>query len=234
VDGVVELEMSIPDSFTNYRAFKFPWKTNLFVTNPDSIFFESVSVGDSASISVDLINNSADQVDITGYYNENEDYIIENPVPFTLPAFGTVSLHIKFVPSKDGFFKDYLHIRSDTETSRIAQVMILTGRTDTIFTDVKKDEIIYNYVLEQNYPNPFNPGTTIRYKIAKSGNVNLDIFNISGERITRLISEVHQPGDYEIYWDGRDDNSQEVTSGVYIYRIWTGQSTISKKMMLLK
>jgi len=59
------------DKFTNYRAFKFPWKTNLFVTNPDSIFFESIPVGDSATINVDLINNSADPVDITGYYNVN-------------------------------------------------------------------------------------------------------------------------------------------------------------------
>ena len=88
--------------------------------------------------------------------------------------------------------------------------------------------------LEQNYPNPFNPGTTIRYKIAEAKNVIIEIFNISGERIIRLINEAHQPGEYEIYWDGRDDNSQEVTSGVYIYRIWTGENTISKKMMHLK
>jgi len=104
-DGSIALEIFLADTYTNYRAFKFPWRTNLFVTNPDSIFFESVPVGDSATISVDLINNSADPVDITGYYNVNEDYVVENPVPFTLPAFGTVSLNIKFIPSEDGYLK---------------------------------------------------------------------------------------------------------------------------------
>ncbi|MCH8034952.1 MAG: aryl-sulfate sulfotransferase, partial [Bacteroidetes bacterium] len=234
-DGSVALEVSLPDSFTNYQAFKFPWKTNLFVTKPDSIFFESVPVGDSATISVDLINNSADPVDITGYYNVNEDYVVENPVPFTLPAFGTVSLNIKFIPGKDGYFKDYLHIRSDTETSRVAQVMILAGRTDTIFSDVKKDEIIYNYVLEQNYPNPFNPGTTIRYSIPTQSNVRLRVYNSIGENIADLINSNQSAGIYEVSW-----NAGNVASGIYFYSIeaiptdGTDYFHSVKKMILLK
>ena len=234
-NGSVALEVSLPDSFTNYQAFKFPWRTNLFVTNPDSIFFESVPVGDSATISVDLINNSADPVDITGYYNINEDYVVENPVPFTLPGFGNVSLNIKFIPSKDGYFKDYLHIRSDTETSRIAQVMILAGRTDTIFSDVKKDEIIYDYVLEQNYPNPFNPSTTIRYSIPIQSKVNLKIYNSLGENIAEIIDQTQNAGSYEINW-----SSNGVASGIYFYSIkaipadGTEYFNSVKKMILLK
>jgi len=228
-DGSVALEVSLPDSFTNYQAFKFPWKTNLFVTNPDSIFFESVPVGDSATISVDLINNSADPVDITGYYNVNEDYVVENTVPFTLPAFGTVSLNIKFIPSEDGYFKDFLHIRSDTETSRIAQVMILAGRTDTIFSDVKKDEIIYNYVLEQNYPNPFNPSTIIRYSIPIQSKVNLTIYNSIGENIAEIIDLTQNAGSYEVEFDG-----SELSSGIYFYRLQVGSFIETKKMILLR
>ena len=210
----IRLEFLMPGTFLSYRAFKFPWKTNLFVANPDSIFFESVSVGDSASISVELINNSENPVDITGYYNVNKDYVVENPIPFSLPAFGTVSLNIKFIPSKNGYFKDYLHIRSDTETSRITQVMILAGRTDTIFTDVKKDDIIYNYVLEQNYPNPFNPSTTIRYSIPIQSKVNLTIYNSIGENIAEIIDLTQNAGSYEVKW-----NSSGIASGIYFYSI---------------
>ena len=228
-DGSVALEIFLVDTFTNYRAFKFPWRTNLFVTSPDSIFFESVSVGDSAIISVDLINNSADPVEITGYYNINEDYVVENPVPFTLPAFGSVSLNIKFIPSKDGYFKDYLHIRSDTETSRIAQVLILAGRTDTIFSDVKKAELIYNYVLEQNYPNPFNPGTTIRYSIPTQSNVRLRVYNSIGENIADLINANQNAGSYEVEFDG-----SELSSGIYFYRLQVGSFVEIKKMILLR
>jgi hypothetical protein len=83
-DGSIALEILLDEEFANYRAYKFNWKTNLFVTNPDSIFLESIPLGDSTTISVDLINNSADPIDFTGYYNVNEDYVVENPVPFTL------------------------------------------------------------------------------------------------------------------------------------------------------
>jgi hypothetical protein len=219
----------------NYRTLKYPWRTNLFVTNPDSIFFESVSVGDSATISVDLINNSPDPVEITGYYNINEDYLVENPVPFTLPAFGIVSLNIKFKPGKDGYFKDYLHIRSDTETSRVAQVMFLAGRTDTIFSSVIEDNIVYNFVLKQNYPNPFNPGTTIRYSIPTQSNIRLRVYNSIGENIADLINTNQSAGSYEVNWDAGN-----FASGIYLYSIEAIPSDGTeifrsvKKMILLK
>jgi hypothetical protein len=234
-DGSVALEILLDEEFGNYRAFKFPWRTNLFVTNPDSIFFESVSVGDSAIISVDLINNSANPVDITGYYNVNKYYVVENPVPFTLPAFGTVPLSIKFVPSEDGYFKDYLHIRSDTETSRITQVMILAGRTDTIFSNVKEDEVISDYVLGQNYPNPFNPSTTIGYSISTQSNVRLSVYNSIGENIAELINANQNAGSYEINWDAGN-----FASGIYLYSIEAIPADGSeyfrsvRKMILLK
>jgi hypothetical protein len=234
-DGSVALEIFLADTFINYRSLKYPWRTNLFVTNPDSIFFESVSVGDSAIISVDLINNSAAHVDITGYYNVNEDYAVENPVPFTLPAFGTVSLNIKFKPSEDGYFKDYLHIRSDTETTRVAQVMFLSGRTDKTFSTVTEDNIIYNFLLEQNYPNPFNPGTTIRYSIPTQSQVRLRVYNSIGENIADLINANQNAGSYEINW-----NAGNFASGIYLYSIEAVPSDGTeifrsvRKMILLK
>jgi hypothetical protein len=235
MNGLVDLEISIPDSFTNYQAFKFPWKTNLFVTNPDSIFFESIPVGDSATINVDLINNSADPVDITGYYNVNEDYVVENPVPFTIPAFGIVSLNIKFIPTEDGYFKDYLHIRSDTETSRIAQVMILAGRTDTIFSNIQNEDVITKFSLEQNYPNPFNPSTTIRYSIPTQSNVKLRVYNSIGENISDLINANQNAGSYEVNWV-----AENVASGIYFYSVeaipFDGTEIFRsvRKMILLK
>ena len=233
-DGSVALEIFLADTFINYRTFKFPWRTNLFVTNPDSIFFESVSVGDSAIISVDLINNSADSVDITGYYNLNEDYVVENPVPFTLPAFGTVSLNIKFKPGEDGYFKDYLHIRSDTETSRIAQVMVLAGRTDTIFSTVTEDNIIHNFVLEQNYPNPFNPSTNIEFQIPQTGFVSLKVYDILGNEIATLVNEELFPGKYDIEFNLGTGLRSVLTSGIYFYQLRVGNFIQTKKMLLIK
>ena len=132
-DGSVDLELSLPDTFTNYQAFKFPWKMNLFVTDPNSIFFESIPVGDSATMVINLISNSPEEINITGFFNRDSSYIVEHSVPFILPPYGLEPIAIKFKPVEDGFFYDILHIRWDTETRRIAQTMVMTGRTDTIF-----------------------------------------------------------------------------------------------------
>ena len=215
----IKIESGIP---APERRTKYPWYEmavgDSFIVSRkkqnSALFCARTWSGRNKMVSVDLINNSADPVDITGYYNVNEDYVVENTVPFTLPGFGTVSLNIKFIPSADGYFKDFLHIRSDTETSRIAQVMILAGRTDTIFSDVKKDEIIYNYVLEQNYPNPFNPSTTIRYSIPTQSNVRLRVYNSIGENIAELINAIQSAGSYEVSWDAGN-----VASGIYFYSI---------------
>jgi len=234
-DGSVTLELFLEETFVSYRAFKFPWQTNLFVAEPDSIFFESVPVGDSTTISVNLINNSANPIEITGYYNLDEKYVVENPVPFAIPPYDAIPLNIKFIPDEEGYFKDYLHIRSDTETSRIAQVMVLAGRTDTTFSSIETDGIIYNFVLEQNYPNPFNPGTTIRYSVQTQSNVRLRVYNPIGENIADLINANQSAGSYEVSWDAGN-----VASGIYFYSMeavptdGTENFRSVKKMILLK
>jgi glucose/arabinose dehydrogenase len=92
-----------------------------------------------------------------------------------------------------------------------------------------------DFTLNQNYPNPFNPSTTIRYSMAKYGNVKLIIYNILGEKIRALINSDVSPGNYEIQWDGKDDDNVSVSSGVYFIQMTSGANFIStKKMLLLK
>ncbi len=91
------------------------------------------------------------------------------------------------------------------------------------------------YNLYQNYPNPFNPSTTIRYSIPFTSKVNIHIFNILGELVTRLIDEVKVAGYYEVNW-----NASNLSSGVYIYLLQAESPDHQdnfknvKKMILLK
>ena len=167
-DGTVAFELSLPDTMYSYRAFRFSWKTNLFITDPDSIFFESIGVGDSSTTTINLVSNSAKSINITSFYGSDSAYSVVTTVPFTLPAYGTVPLEIKFKPYEEGYFQDVLHIRSDNENSRVAQLMVLAGRTDSTISFVDNQTLINDYRLEQNYPNPFNPATTIQYQIHRS------------------------------------------------------------------
>jgi hypothetical protein len=88
--------------------------------------------------------------------------------------------------------------------------------------------------LRQNYPNPFNPTTVIRYALPKASGVKIEIYNVLGQKVRDLLNEEQEPGYKMIHWDGKDDNGNEVSSGVYFYRIEAGDFTKCKKMTLLK
>ncbi len=88
--------------------------------------------------------------------------------------------------------------------------------------------------LAQNYPNPCNPTTTIRFGLPSPGEVRIDIINILGQVVKRLVRIDMPAGYHDVEWDGRNDGGGEVASGVYFYRLIAGNTTISKKMMLLK
>jgi len=85
-----------------------------------------------------------------------------------------------------------------------------------------------------NYPNPFNPSTNISFTIQHDSNVELSIFNIKGQKITTLINEQIQKGKHSITWSGVDSNNEPVGSGIYLYKLKTGNQKAVKRMLLLK
>jgi len=91
-----------------------------------------------------------------------------------------------------------------------------------------------NYELNQNFPNPFNPQTTIRYAIPKSGRVQLEVYNVLGQKVRSLVDAQMPAGYHEAVWNGTDHHSVPVASGVYFYRITTGTFNAYKKMLLVK
>ncbi len=105
-----------------------------------------------------------------------------------------------------------------------------------------KTEIIEpgNYVLSQNYPNPFNPVTTISYTIPETGSVTLKVYNIIGVEVAVLVDEYQAPGSYQVEFIASggsvfsDGNSRNLPSGVYFYRLESGNYSRTMKMNLMK
>lgn len=95
-------------------------------------------------------------------------------------------------------------------------------------------EIPQTYELLQNYPNPFNPTTTIAYRLAERGFVELKVYDISGREVITLMSSVQDAGEHRITWNAEDSRGIKVSSGVYLYRVTSGSFTQIKKMVLLK
>ncbi len=92
------------------------------------------------------------------------------------------------------------------------------------------------FALHQNFPNPFNPDTTIKYDLAESADVTLQIYNVLGQVVRTLVaSEAQNAGRYQIRWNGMDDRGVSVSSGIYFYQISAdGMFSDVRKLMLLK
>ena len=93
---------------------------------------------------------------------------------------------------------------------------------------------VTNYQLT-NYPNPFNPETTMVFNLPEAGQVQLDIYNIKGQKVKTLLDCYMSPGRSEMLWNSKDDNGKRVSSGVYFYRLNVNDKIEKiKKMLLLK
>ncbi|MCB9503768.1 MAG: T9SS type A sorting domain-containing protein [Deferribacteres bacterium] len=120
-----------------------------------------------------------------------------------------------------------IHFNDNVSSIRIKKIKTtdVTSSQIDLPTEIK---------LFQNYPNPFNPETQIRYSINQAGNVNLLVYEISGKEIITLVDEHQNNGVHTIVWDGRDSIGRNVSSGIYLYRLFTGGQIFTKKMSLVR
>lgn len=91
-----------------------------------------------------------------------------------------------------------------------------------------------SFMLSDNYPNPFNPSTAIEYSLYARSAVRIKIFDAVGRLVRTLVDRVQPAGDYTVYWDGKDDDGNPTSSGIYFCRMNTGIFSDSRKMLLLK
>ena len=98
-------------------------------------------------------------------------------------------------------------------------------------TDVPKntENLPTKYALDQNYPNPFNPNTKISFSIPVEGFVALDVYNSIGQKVATLVNENKTAGNYEVNF-----NAANLSSGVYFYKLTSGNFVNVKKMILMK
>jgi hypothetical protein len=105
------------------------------------------------------------------------------------------------------------------------------------------DPVLFANVLKPNYPNPFNPTTKIGYEIKDQGHVSLKIYNAAGQLVRTLVNEIQTPlpsqvgvgtTSFSVTWDGKNNAGQNVSSGVYFYKLVAKNFTQTKKMVLLK
>ena len=154
----------------------------------------------------------------------SEFYSIENGIPIKIGELDV----LKNVSHSYIFPEEKKLITYGLTSIHVYDIEFTASENDPLDTPILSSE------LYSNFPNPFNPETTIRFFIIESGDVVLDVYNIRGQRVRRLLEEYKDRGEYSVVWDGLDESGRELSSGVYLYRMETGGEKFVGRMVLLK
>ncbi len=122
-------------------------------------------------------------------------------------------------------------------TFYLDDIRLVAARPPTAPTAVHEqaqDSTPRGFALDPNYPNPFNSSTTIGYRLDKAGKVQLEIYDLQGQKVKTLVDRNEGPGFYRLEWDGTNTGGYPVATGVYLVRLLSQEAVEVHKMLLLK
>ena len=185
------------------------------------------STGNTISLSVQ--NNSSIEV-------KNISVTFINPPSWLELKLNTVFIkNISANSSTDVEFVFSVNKRAPTEkdTTLSAVISMADGQrwTKEIRVSVGAPK---EYKLYNNYPNPFNPSTKIAFELPGASHVKLVIYDVVGREVAQIADGEYPSGYSEVMWNGINGNGEHVSSGIYFYRISTGNWNNVMKMMMVK
>lgn len=200
--------------------------------NSETLAFGSIEENDTMTKEIVLVNFGTQS--LTGSITVPNGFFINSEnlstLDYTIPANSNQSFNITFAPTAEGNYDGQLTITSN-DINHANIVIDLTAACQNVSTEPISPKVTKLY---NNYPNPFNPTTNIAFSLKEQANVSIDIFNVKGQLVKRLINGQMPAGNHTITWTGKDENQKQVSSGVYFYRMQTNNYTTTKKMLMMK
>ena len=186
------------------------------------LYYSNINQDDYDDVIVRSYEDNTHKIDIY-YGNNEEDFIKDISIPYSFQNPYSISCNLG---DFNGDNEDEILINSG-DSENTATMYGLPGGDE-----IDKHILSIQNCKLQNYPNPFNPVTTISFNLPVTiANPVIEIFNIKGKKIRTFNCQNQMP----IIWDGTDNRQNQVSSGVYLYRIKSDEGVlISKKMLLLK
>ncbi len=163
-----------------------------------------------------------------------EPWISVEPMSGGVPAGSSTALQVTF-NSVDVDFGDYsgiVSIASNDPLLPLVEVPITLHVNSG--TSGVEEGLPSRFALGRNYPNPFNPMTNIKYSVAHTGKVSLQVYDLAGRLVRTLVDDKVVQGHHAAIWDGTDNKGKTVASGAYYYRLSAPGFTQNRKMVLLK
>jgi hypothetical protein len=203
-------------------------------------------IGEEGAISLTYVVNSRSGGGGTGVL-ENYSVYVTTENSTLLDAFDLEAdlLYTYRLGEREWHYKKHSLTKFAGQTILIAfrHHDVYPGQSTIILDNLKVEVTISDYdhpvvpiknALRGNFPNPFNPETSIAFTMANEGHVSIEVFNIRGQKVTTILSEERAAGDHHIIWRGTDEQGRSVGSGIYFYRMTTGDFTQTRRMVLMK
>ncbi|MBN2830262.1 MAG: T9SS type A sorting domain-containing protein [Candidatus Cloacimonetes bacterium] len=202
-----------------------------------NIDFGAITVGQELASPV-IISNSGDEVLLGTITTVSEHFMLRGDdeqsvtsLNFIVDAGDALEFDIVFIPQESGNFSENIAITCDDPNNPLNNILVL-GIGQPMSNE--ENNISYITALNGNYPNPFNPETNIAFSLKERSNVKIDIFNILGKKIDTIVNETLPAGKHTVVWKGQDSRGNSVSSGIYFYRMTSGNYNSTHKMILMK
>ena len=224
------------------------------LTFSDFNYFASYQGGLRQIATGDADNDGNSNLYLAGHYDESlYDWEFVGQDPFDVSHYTERVIFMDDTTDDGGFGLDQGKVRvakvfsGDLDNDEIGDLVFSSAsfaadkphiffleHSGILNVEPKKKILPAQMTILQNYPNPFNPTTKFTFTINSPCRVSLKIYNVMGKLVRTILKEYKKEGTFEVYWNGRDDNHQSISSGIYFYRLSTEGKSITKKMILSK
>jgi len=197
----------------------------LFKAVPVACSFDSTNVSDTSYATV-YVNNPGNSLLTVNSMSVNsmQFKIVNTPASIDPSSYKKVT--IMFVPDSNLVYNSNLTISTNAGSISIP----VTGIGKKVSTNVENNiDHVSEFKVYQNYPNPFNASTVIKYYINNSGFVSVKLYDILGNEVKTMFSGNQNQGEHEILFNGNN-----LSTGIYFYIVKTGNTSIAKRMLMLK
>jgi hypothetical protein len=226
------IESDIEFEIQKWSGSKLHWFENIkkmkeFASKRPTSFRKIISkelnAGKEVKVKVENTNVSEGIIAINGY--KIYEY------PYTGIYFSNIPIKIEAIPNQGFYFKEWGNKNLKNNSSFITTV---SASLNLNINFVSIDNFPKSYKLYQNYPNPFTSSTKIDFYLLNTPSVIFKIYNIKGELIKTIFKNNLISGFNSIYWDGKDDLGNNVSSGIYFYSLEVDNFKYSKKIILIR
>jgi len=207
----------------------------VMVVDTQSLDFGNVDINTVATMQITLANSGT--ASMLGTIATSSPYFLgeinmpTQSLEYVLDAGEFIVLNVNFMPENQMQYPGELLITSD-DPNAATTVVTLFGAGQPVDNEDLVNPVVT--ALGSNYPNPFNPSTSISFSVKSKMPVNLEIYNILGQKVKTLVNGIVDEGSHSVSWNGRDNNNRPVASGVYFFKMKAGKYTNTKKMIMMK